>query len=152
MTSNPQPVLQFGKKSATPGAFEHRWQPAGPLFAIGILALICEDFAMGWQPVARSVPGRAALAYGSGADAVSRGLGLDHRRWAHCLRAWRAVWRCARTAAWAEAEMLAVMNDYAAGLGSGCERCSENAFAVDRCGLSAGRFLLLRGWWRRTSC
>jgi hypothetical protein len=67
MTSKAQPVLQFVKKSATPGAFEHRQQPARPLFAIGmiglgVLALIYGDFAMGWQPVARWVPGRTALA------------------------------------------------------------------------------------------
>jgi uncharacterized membrane protein len=46
-------------------------QPAVTLFAIGmiglgILALIYGDFAMVWQPVAPWVPGRTALAYGSG--------------------------------------------------------------------------------------
>ncbi len=46
-------------------------QPALTFFAVGmiglgILALIYGDFALVWQPVAPWVPGRTALAYGSG--------------------------------------------------------------------------------------
>ena len=47
-------------------------QPALALFAVdmiglGILALVYGDFAMVWQqPVAPWIPGRSALAYGSG--------------------------------------------------------------------------------------
>jgi hypothetical protein len=46
-------------------------QPALTLFAVGmiglgILALVYGDFAMVWQPVASWIPGRSALAYGSG--------------------------------------------------------------------------------------
>lgn len=84
MTSNLQPVLQFGKKSAKSGALEHRQQPARPLFAIGmiglgVLALIYGDFAMVWQPVAQWVPGRTALAYGSGVLMLVCGTALFFR-------------------------------------------------------------------------
>src|SRR5580698_8455035 len=46
-------------------------QPALSLFALGmiglgVLALVYGDFALVWQPVAAWVPGRTALAYGSG--------------------------------------------------------------------------------------
>jgi uncharacterized membrane protein len=56
-------------------------QPALTLFAIGmiglgILALIFGDFALVWQPVAAWVPGRTALAYGSGVLMLLCGLGL----------------------------------------------------------------------------
>lgn len=56
-------------------------QPALTLFAIGmiglgILALIYGDFAMVWQPVAPWIPGRTALAYGSGLLMLCCGVGL----------------------------------------------------------------------------
>ncbi|HMH11505.1 MAG TPA: hypothetical protein VK578_00205 [Edaphobacter sp.] len=56
-------------------------QPALTLFAIGmiglgILALVYGDFAMVWQPVAAWVPGRTALAYGSGLIMLFGGAGL----------------------------------------------------------------------------
>jgi uncharacterized membrane protein len=59
-------------------------QPALTLFAIGmvglgILALVYGDFALVWQPVAAWVPGRTALAYGSGVLMVVGGLGLLFR-------------------------------------------------------------------------
>jgi uncharacterized membrane protein len=59
-------------------------QPAVSLFAIGmiglgILALIYGDFAMVWQPVAPWVPGRTALAYGSGVLILVCGAGLLFR-------------------------------------------------------------------------
>ena len=59
-------------------------QPAVSLFAIGmiglgILALIYGDFAMVWQPVAPWVPGRTALAYGSGVLMLVCGAGLLFR-------------------------------------------------------------------------
>ena len=59
-------------------------QPALTLFAIGmvglgILALIYGDFALVWQPVAAWVPGRTALAYGSGVIMLLGGLGLLFR-------------------------------------------------------------------------
>src|ERR1700743_1996613 len=58
-----------------------RQQPALTLFAVGmiglgILALIYGDFAMVWQPVAPWVPGRTALAYGSGVLMGVCGAGL----------------------------------------------------------------------------
>ena len=59
-------------------------QPQLTLFAIGmvglgVLALIYGDFALVWQPVAAWVPGRTALAYGSGVLMVVGGVGLLFR-------------------------------------------------------------------------
>jgi uncharacterized membrane protein len=59
-------------------------QPALTLFAIGmiglgILALIYGDFALVWQPVAPWIPGRTALAYGSGLIMLLGGVGLLFR-------------------------------------------------------------------------
>jgi uncharacterized membrane protein len=56
-------------------------QPALTLFAVGmiglgILALVYGDFAMVWQPVAPWIPGRIALAYGSGLLMLFGGLGM----------------------------------------------------------------------------
>jgi hypothetical protein len=56
-------------------------QPALTLFAVGmiglgILALVYGDFAMVWQPVASWIPGRSALAYGSGLVMLLGGTGL----------------------------------------------------------------------------
>ena len=56
-------------------------QPALALFAVGmiglgILALVYGDFAMVWQPVASWIPGRSALAYGSGLVMLLGGTGL----------------------------------------------------------------------------
>jgi uncharacterized membrane protein YphA (DoxX/SURF4 family) len=59
-------------------------QPAVSLFAIGllglgVLALVYHDFALVWQPVAPWVPGRTALAYGSGVLMLGCGVGLLFR-------------------------------------------------------------------------
>ncbi|MGA2891144.1 MAG: DoxX family protein [Terracidiphilus sp.] len=59
-------------------------QPAVTIFAVGmiglgILALIYGDFALVWQPVASRVPGRTALAYGSGVLMILAGAGLLFR-------------------------------------------------------------------------
>ena len=59
-------------------------QPAAALFAtgmigLGVLALIYGDFALVWQPVAPWVPGRTALAYGSGVLMLLIGAGLMFR-------------------------------------------------------------------------
>ena len=56
-------------------------QPAASLFALGliglgVLALVYGDFALVWQPVAPWVPGRTALAYGSGILMLGSGAGL----------------------------------------------------------------------------
>lgn len=56
-------------------------QPALTLFAIGmiglgVLALIYGDFALVWQPVEPSVPGRTILAYASGVIMLLGGIGL----------------------------------------------------------------------------
>ena len=56
-------------------------QPALTLFAVGmiglgILPLVYGDFAMVWQPVASWIPGRSALAYGSGLVMLLGGTGL----------------------------------------------------------------------------
>ncbi len=52
------------------------WVFAIGMIGLGILALIYGDFAMGWQPVAAWVPGRTALAYGSGVLMLLGGAGL----------------------------------------------------------------------------
>lgn len=56
-------------------------QPALTLFAVGlmglgVLALVYGDFALVWQPVPASVPGRTALAYASGLIMLLGGIGL----------------------------------------------------------------------------
>jgi uncharacterized membrane protein len=56
-------------------------QPALALFALGmiglgVLALIYGDFAMVWQPVPPSIPGRIVLAYATGLLMVLCGIGL----------------------------------------------------------------------------
>jgi uncharacterized membrane protein len=58
-----------------------RQQPALILFAVGmiglgVLALIYDDFALVWQPVAKWFPGRTALAYLSGVIMLVGGVGL----------------------------------------------------------------------------
>src|ERR1700693_2394117 len=59
-------------------------QPALTLFAFGMIglgvpALVYGDFALVWQPVAPWVPGRTALAYGSGVIMLLGGVGLLSR-------------------------------------------------------------------------
>jgi uncharacterized membrane protein len=59
-------------------------QPALTFFAVGmiglgILALVYDDFALVWQPVAPWVPGRTVLAYGSGVIMLLGGIGLLFR-------------------------------------------------------------------------
>jgi uncharacterized membrane protein len=49
------------------------------MIGLGILALIYRDFALVWQPVAPWVPGRSALAVGSGLLMVLCGAGLMFR-------------------------------------------------------------------------
>src|SRR2546425_3979255 len=56
-------------------------QPALTFFAIGmiglgVLALVYDDFALGWEPVAPWIPGRTVLAYGSGLIMLLGGVGL----------------------------------------------------------------------------
>lgn len=59
-------------------------QPALTLYSIGILGLgvlciVYHDFALDWQPVPRWIPGRTALAYGSGVLMIGCGAGLLFR-------------------------------------------------------------------------
>ena len=61
-----------------------RQQPALTAFALGliglgILALIYGDFALVWQPVPASLPGRSAIAYASGLLMLCGGIGLLFR-------------------------------------------------------------------------
>jgi uncharacterized membrane protein len=46
------------------------------MIGLGILALVYGDFALVWQPVAPWIPGRTALAYGSGLIMLLGGVGL----------------------------------------------------------------------------
>jgi uncharacterized membrane protein len=50
------------------------------LIGLGVLSLIYGDFALQWQPVPASIPGRTILAYASGAVMVLCGGGLLSRR------------------------------------------------------------------------
>jgi uncharacterized membrane protein len=59
-------------------------QPALTAFALGliglgVLALVYGDFALVWQPVPVSLPGRSALAYASGVLMLFGGIGLFFR-------------------------------------------------------------------------
>ena len=49
------------------------------LIGLGVLALIFGDFALVWQPVPTSLPGRSALAYASGLLMLFGGVGLLFR-------------------------------------------------------------------------
>lgn len=77
-------VRQPGPRTIALPALVSDLQPAVFLFAIamiglGILALIYGDFALVWQPVAPWVPGRTALAYGSGLLMLVCGAALPFR-------------------------------------------------------------------------
>ena len=50
------------------------------LIGLGVLSLVYGDFALQWQPVPAWVPGRAYLAYASGAVMIAAGAGLLSRR------------------------------------------------------------------------
>src|SRR5882762_7111881 len=50
------------------------------LIGLGVLSLVYHDFALQWQPVPASVPGREFLAYVSGAVLILSGAGLLSRR------------------------------------------------------------------------
>ena len=50
------------------------------LIGLGVLSLVYGDFALQWQPVPASLPGRTILAYVSGAVMVLCGAGLLSRR------------------------------------------------------------------------
>lgn len=50
------------------------------MIGMGVLAIVVGDFAMVWQPVPDWIPGRTALAYGSGALMLVCGTGLLFRR------------------------------------------------------------------------
>ena len=47
------------------------------LIGLGVIALVVGDFAMVWQPVPDWVPGRHAIAYGTGVLMVLLGIGLS---------------------------------------------------------------------------
>ena len=78
-------------------------QPALCLFAVGlialgILALRFADFALVWQPVPASLPGRTALAYASGVLMLACGIALflpQTRFWsARILFPYFVLWTC----------------------------------------------------------
>jgi uncharacterized membrane protein YphA (DoxX/SURF4 family) len=84
MSPSHKAVLEFAQPSAQTIELERRQQPALTLFAagmigLGVVALIYGDFALVWQPVAAWVPGRTALAYGSGVLMLVCGVGLLFR-------------------------------------------------------------------------
>lgn len=53
---------------------------AASFAGLGILSLGSGDFALNWQPVPKSVPGREALAYASGLMLLAGGLGVFFAR------------------------------------------------------------------------
>ncbi len=83
-------VLPIASPAAHASVFQTAQRPALVLCAlgllgIGILGLICGDFALVWQPVAPWFPARAALAYITAAIEFLTALGLLFRatsRWA----------------------------------------------------------------------
>jgi uncharacterized membrane protein len=87
MTSTPEIASRpnsHGAENAEPPIVVRAQQPAVTLFALGliglgILALIYQDFALVWQPVAPWVPGRTTLALGSGILMLCGGIGLLFR-------------------------------------------------------------------------
>lgn len=52
---------------------------AAGMIGLGVLALIHGDFAMVWQPVPPSIPGRVALAYATGLLMLLCGIGLSFK-------------------------------------------------------------------------
>ena len=81
-------TLRIAPRSSDRSSVQPLWQsqlqPAVSLFAagmmgLGVLALIYRDFALVWQPVAPWVPGRTALAVGSGLLMLFAGAGLLFR-------------------------------------------------------------------------
>jgi uncharacterized membrane protein len=84
MAPIPQPSVEIAPPARHEIALPPFPQPSLSLFAIGMiglgmLALIYGDFALVWQPVAPWVPGRTALAYGSGVLMLLCGAGLVFR-------------------------------------------------------------------------
>ena len=84
MAPIPQPSVEIAPPVRREIALPPYPQPSLSLFAIGMiglgmLALIYGDFALVWQPVAPWVPGRTALAYGSGVLMLLCGAGLVFR-------------------------------------------------------------------------
>jgi len=84
MASIPQPDLEIAHPAPRQSVLTLFSQPSLSLFAIGMiglgmLALIYGDFALVWQPVAPWVPGRTALAYGTGMLMLLSGAGLVFR-------------------------------------------------------------------------
>ncbi len=84
MAPIPHPSAEIMQPAPRETALPSFSQPSLSLFAIGmiglgILALLYGDFALVWQPVAPWVPGRTALAYGSGVLMLVCGAGLVFR-------------------------------------------------------------------------
>jgi len=68
------------------------------LFGLGVLALTYRDFALVWQPVPAWLPGRAAIAFGSGLLMLALAAGLSFPRtrpWAvRILFPYLLLWAC----------------------------------------------------------
>src|ERR1700692_2246640 len=75
-TSVLQPAAQTDSRGFQPVALTVF---AVGMIGLGILALVCGDFALVWQPVAPWVPGRTPLAYGAGALMLLCGGGVLFR-------------------------------------------------------------------------
>src|SRR5215470_7099093 len=75
------------------------------LFGLGVIAVMVRDFALVWQPVPESLPGRHAMAVGTGVLMILLGLGLSFRP----SRAWGVRILFVYLIAWAALKIPAVI-------------------------------------------
>src|SRR5579859_6676644 len=75
------------------------------LIGLGVIGVMVRDFAMGWQPVPESLPGRHAEAVGTGVLMILLGLGL----WLRASRAWSVRILFVYLIAWAALKIPAVI-------------------------------------------
>ena len=75
------------------------------LIGLGMIGLIVGDFAMVWQPVPDWVPGRHAVAYGTGVLMILLGLGV----WIRPSRAWAVRILLVYLIVWATLKIPAVV-------------------------------------------
>jgi uncharacterized membrane protein len=78
---------------------------AAGLIGLGVIALIVGDFALVWQPVPESLPGRHAVALATGVLMILLGLGLSFR----VTRAWAVRILLPYLVVWAALKIPAVV-------------------------------------------
>ena len=75
------------------------------LIGLGVIAVMVRDFAMVWQPVPESLPGRQAVAVAVGVLMILLGLGL----WVRATRVWAVRILFVYLIAWAALKIPAVI-------------------------------------------